>query len=140
MYYLDTSALIAGFAREPTADRVFDWLAENSIAGLAISPWVLTEFSSALSIKLRRGDLPFAERDGALADFQSFIAGNVTVWPLETRHFRQATDLCNRQGLSLRAGDALHLALVMDRQSALFTSDQVLTAAARSLGVVTDVP
>jgi uncharacterized protein len=140
MHYLDTSALIAGFAREPTADRVFDWLEQKSSADLAISPWVLTEFSSALSIKLRRGDLPVADRDGALADFQAFVNGNVSIWPLESRHFRQAADLCNRQGLSLRAGEALHLALVIDRQSALFTSDQALTAAARSLGVITDVP
>ncbi|MGL4240207.1 MAG: type II toxin-antitoxin system VapC family toxin [Beijerinckiaceae bacterium] len=140
IHYLDTSVLIAAFAREAEADRVFDWIAGSASGGLAISPWVSTEFSSALAIKVRRSDMPPEERNAALADFRTFVDSAAVVWALENRHFRDAAALCDRPDLSLRAGDALHLALVLDRGSALLTSDRTLFAAARALGAIAVMP
>lgn len=63
------SVLVAALTREVELERVQGWLAEQSQETLAISDWVTIEFSSALSIKLRRGDLTTDHRADALATF-----------------------------------------------------------------------
>jgi predicted nucleic acid-binding protein len=57
--YLDTSLLVSALTRESETDRVQSWLAEQANEICAISDWVVSEFSSALSIKLRSGRLQF---------------------------------------------------------------------------------
>lgn len=49
-------------------------------------------------------------------------------------HFRLATKLVDRHELGLRAGDALHLAIVSDHGATVHTLDQRLAAASVALG------
>ena len=49
MIYVDTSALVPVFIREPKSEAVIGWI-ESSSARLAISEWSLVEFASAAAI------------------------------------------------------------------------------------------
>ena len=69
MFYLDTSVLVASFFNEPNSTRARSWLNDNRSSQLAISDWVTTEFSSALSVKLRNRQIDVSQRLRALAGF-----------------------------------------------------------------------
>ena len=56
MIYLDTSAAIPLFIPEPASDAVDAWF-ESCDETLISSDWILTEFASALSIKVRCGEI-----------------------------------------------------------------------------------
>jgi predicted nucleic acid-binding protein len=45
MLYLDTSVVVALLTAEPATGRVQDWLRQQDPAELAISDWVVAEFS-----------------------------------------------------------------------------------------------
>ena len=62
MLYLDTSILVAALTNEQRTREMQEWLAEQPAGQLALSDWVLTEFSGALSLKVRTGRLTKASR------------------------------------------------------------------------------
>ena len=135
MVYLDTSVLVAGLTNELQTPRIQAWLAGQSADSLAISDLVVTELSAALSIKLRTGQVTSDLRASALALFQHLVAEALTVFAVEPRHFRAAARLADQQELGLRAGDALHLAVVADHSLELCTLDRRLAQAGPTLGI-----
>ena len=66
MIYVDTSALVPVFIREPKSEAVIAWL-ESSGERLAISEWSLVEFASAAAIKVRTGQAAAALAQQATA-------------------------------------------------------------------------
>jgi predicted nucleic acid-binding protein len=64
--YLDTSLLVAALTNETETRRMQAWLGEQEPSDLAISDWVITEFSAALSMKLRSGQIEVIHRADAL--------------------------------------------------------------------------
>ena len=55
--------------------------------------------------------------------------------PVERADFRAAARLADRSDLSLRAGDALHLAICLNRGATICTLDRRLGDAAPHVGV-----
>jgi uncharacterized protein len=136
-HYLDTSLLVAALTNEAETGRVQAWLAGQDADGIAISDWVTTEFSSALSIKLRAGQIEPVHRADALAMFTRLSADSLTVLPVSGLQFRTAARFADQYALGLRAGDALHLAICADHGATLCTLDRRLSEAGPALGVKT---
>ena len=109
MLYLDTSLLVAALTNEAETTRIQGWLGQQAEDDLAISDWVVAEFSSALSIKLRAGHIEPAHRADALAMFARLTTDKFLVVPVAWLQFRTAARFADQHRLRLRAGDALHL-------------------------------
>ena len=137
MLYLDTSLLVAALTNETETKRMHHWLGRRADDELAISDWVTTEFSSALSIKLRTGRIEAAHRAAALAMFTRLATDSFAVVPVSRLQFRTAARFVDQHALGLRAGDALHLAICGDHGATLCTLDRRLSDAASALGLKT---
>ncbi len=122
---------------EAETGRAQAWLAEQAADGIAISDWVTTEFSSALSVKLRSGQIEPVHRADALAMFTRLSADSFAVLPVSGLQFRTAARFADQYALGLRAGDALHLAICADHGVTLCTLDRRLSEAGPALGVKT---
>src|SRR5689334_1273092 len=123
MLYLDTPLLVAAFTNEAETERIQHWLGRQPEDNLAISDWVATEFTSALSIKLRTGQIDANDRAEVLAKFAQLAADSLTVVPVSRLQFRRAARFADQHTLGLRAGDALHLAVCADHGATLCTLD-----------------
>ena len=137
MLYLDTSLLVAALTNEAETGPMQTWLGQQPLEDLAISDWVATEFSSALSIKLRTGQIGPNDRAEVLAKFTRLVADSLTVVPVSRLQFRIAARFVDQHTLSLRAGDALHLAVCADHGATLCTLDRRLNDAGSLLGIKT---
>lgn len=138
--YLDTSLLVAALTKEAETSRMQAWLGKQEAGNLAISDWVTTEFSSALSMKLRARHIQAVHRADALAMFTRLVADSLTILPVSGFQFRTAALFADQHALGLRAGDALHLAICADYGATLCTLDRRLGEAGPMLGVKTLLP
>lgn len=139
MIYLDTSLIVAALIKEATTVRVHDWLKLQDPARLFVSDWSITEFSSALALKIRTGRLSPDHRAFALTEFNKLIAENLRVFPVQRRHFREAATFTDHHATGLRAGDALHLAVASEHGAMVCTLDRQLAEAGPALGVPTQL-
>ena len=137
MLYLDTSLLVVALTNEAETRRMQTWLGQQPAEDLAISDWVATEFSSALSIKLRTGQIGAGDRAEALATFARLAMDSFTVVPVSKLQFLMAARFADQYALGLRAGDALLLAICADHGATLCTLDRRLSDAGSALGAKT---
>jgi predicted nucleic acid-binding protein len=134
-FYVDTSVLIAAFTNEAAKGLAQNWLGVQDEGSLLSSDWVATEFSAALSIKIRTGQINGRHRAAALAGFQRLITDSFAVLSIEKAHFRTAARFADQFATGLQAGDTLHLALSDDARATMVTLDHRLVSAATSLGL-----
>jgi predicted nucleic acid-binding protein len=135
--YIDTSVLVAALTKEAETARMQAWLTAQAPDTLSISVWVATEFSAALSIKLRTGDIDAAHRANALAAFALLSEESFALLGVSATNFRAAALFADQSQLGLKAGDALHLAICAEHGAELCTLDRRLSGAGPALGVRT---
>lgn len=135
MLYLDTSLLVSALTNEPRTAETQNWLAEQPPEQLTISDWVITEFSGALSLKLRNRQLSTTNRADALAMFTTLTEASFSVLPLSRLESHTAARFADQYTTGLRSGDALHLAVAANHGLKLCSLDHGLVQAAETLGV-----
>lgn len=113
MVYIDTSVVVALLTQEPAAERASAWF--DALEDTPVSAdWLLTEFSSAISIKRRTGQITEIAAKAARKEFQLLVANGVRLAPVSRAAFKVAADMAEAHGHRLRSGDALHLAVARE--------------------------
>jgi uncharacterized protein len=123
MVYVDTSVLVALFTNEAPAERIANWVAEET-RPLVSGDWCVTEFASALALKQRTSQFTSRQGSAAWKVFGQFCEGHLRLLPLDREVFSRAAQLVRISKNGLRAGDSLHLALALRlKAKAFFTLD-----------------
>lgn len=140
MYYVDTSVWVAAITEEAKSDDVRLWLEKFDSEIVAISDWVVAEFSSALSVKIRTGQITLEQRAVALGAFSTLVSESLSTLPIKSSHFQSAALYADNHLTGLRASDALHLAIAADSGALVCTLDTTMAAAGSLLGIETILP
>ena len=135
MRYLDPSLAVSLITHESFTAAAQEWLADQPPEQVAVSDWVITEVSSALSIKQRTGDLDDSARRRAQQTFDVLVHDSSTVLDVPRECFARAAEMAGRSELGLRSGDALHLAIAQHHRAQLCTRDERQAHVGSALGI-----
>lgn len=135
MIYVDTSVIVPLLTAEPKTQAVTAWF-----AGLSDTPttsdWLLTEFYSALSIKLRTGQIKEACAKLVYREFEALADGGLRIVPVSRNAFRHAAKMAQQHKYGLRCGDSLHLAVALELGASQMASlDTTLASNAKRNGI-----
>lgn len=134
MRYCDVSFLAPLFLEERTSQKIEAFIARQAAGDLCISHWTRTEFASLLAREVRMGALSESHAHAALTEFDLLAKESFEMLSPRASDFDLATSFIRRFETKLRAGDALHLAIVANHQAKeLYTLDEGMLAAARLL-------
>jgi uncharacterized protein len=140
-FYIDTSVIVALFAKEVTAPNIIALLNGGVNGQPIISDWNVTEFAAAISFKLSIGTLNVDERFEAMNDFHNAASSMFETIPVTPADFTRAATFANQADLRLRGGDALHLSIAAGRSLRILTLDKRMIGTANTLGIgVVDMP
>lgn len=134
MYYIDTIVLAAYYCPEPLSEKVESLL--TSMERPSISTLTELELFSAVSRKIREGNIAKADGDRIVARLLSHINGNFYNYlSIENHHYRLARDWMGIFNTALRTLDAIHLAIASAEELTIVTADKILAKSAEALGV-----
>jgi len=135
MRYLDTSVVVSLLRPEPATTTVQRWVARNAASGLHVSDWVTVEVSTALSILQRTSELGASARAQAQQTYELLCGNTFEVLTVRRSAYALAAKWTAQPELSLRAGEALHLAVASLADLEVVTRDVQQARAARAVGV-----
>lgn len=123
LYYLDTSALLPYYRREPASDAVQQFL-QGLTAPVRISALTEVEFASSLARLVKMHEIQEVHAVQTTQLFaQDYALGLFLKLPIGDVHYEQAKEWLNRRLTALRALDALHLACSIAVGAELVTGD-----------------
>lgn len=132
LLYFDTSCLPPYFTPEADTRRTVTFFtAPPADARLALSHWTITEFHSAIALKIRSGQMDAKLQAEVLTRFNHAVESSFENWAVTAQDFEQAGRYVNSWKSGLRAADALHLAIAHNRSAMLVTLDKILIKAAQ---------
>lgn len=108
LYFLDTSALVKLYIREPGTERLLRLTRRGSDHRFAILGLAAVEFHSAVRRRQRQGDIASVTADRVLGRFDQHLESRFLKQPMTDAQIDLATSLVDRQ--TLRAYDAVQLA------------------------------
>ena len=137
MLYVDASVVVALLTVEPSTEAVTAWCSELE-EPLVSSDWLAAEFSSALSIKVRTGQLTESTARVVHREFQALISGGLRLVPVSRMAFKEAAEMAQSYKHGLRSGDSLHLAVAREiGVQTIATLDRVMIKNAKRLEMAT---
>ncbi|HET9785316.1 MAG TPA: type II toxin-antitoxin system VapC family toxin [Terriglobales bacterium] len=135
MVYLDTSALVPLFVREPESTHIRTKLDELPPQEAAVSDWVLLEFASAIAARVRGGSLRTPDGTEAIGACEEMAQTSFQLRAITADDIAEARGYVEDFRSGLRAADAVHLAVAHRLSARLLTMDRVQARAARRLGI-----
>jgi predicted nucleic acid-binding protein len=140
LYYLETSALVKLYVREPGTDTLLRLASEEAGHRLVILMLAAVEFRSAIRRRERGGDLGGSAANQLIRRFDAHVATRFLSQPLNDTVLGHALGLVDRY--SLRAYDAVQLAgcialrdMPAGDQPIFICADHSLIEAAQSEGI-----
>jgi predicted nucleic acid-binding protein len=132
--YFDASFLVALIVEDAHNDRADAYLSAGTPDPF-VSDFAALEFAAVIGVRLRRGELEQAGARAALADLNAWRARSASSCELTSNDLAAADAFLRRLDLTLRAPDALHLAIAHRLGLQLASFDQRMLASAKSLGI-----
>jgi predicted nucleic acid-binding protein len=134
MFYIDTSVIVAYYYPEPLSEKAEAFLMAHLRP--AISTLTEVEMFSALSRKIREGELSRKDAAKIVAKFLSHVDAHFyTHLLVEPHHYRLARDWIGLFNTNLKTLDALHLAIAYGEGLTFVTGDQGLAESAKFLAL-----
>lgn len=129
--YLDTSVLVPLFVVESRSSDAHAGLIGQSPY---VSDLAAAEFSAAISVRVRTGEMTATDAASLFATFDAW-AGKANRVQTEGADMAIALALVRRLELALRMPDAANLAIAQRLSARVFTFDKKMAAAATALGL-----
>lgn len=132
--YLDASVLVALFTNDPLSQRADGFLRREAPA-LTVSDFAKAEFASALSRRVRTGEVSGEEAYAAFSAIDVWTARTVRSIATSSADVAAAAAFLRRLDLPLRTPDALNIAIAERAGCALLTFDRKMADNAKIIGV-----
>jgi uncharacterized protein len=129
----DASILVPLFIAESSSDKVTKMLANKETP--LVSDFAIGEVCSAISIRLRRGEIDELEANEALSDLDLWCKQRARRITIESHDVNHAIRLVRRFDLALRMPDALILAVAHRHAIPVATLDRRQAIAANAIGL-----
>lgn len=133
-FCLDTSFIVALLTPEPTSQRAVQFARSNPEIFL-VSDFAAAEFASAISLRVRMGEIPADEGRFILATFDRWMATAGTEVEISAADIALATSFLRRLDLPLRTPDAIHIAVARRTGATVVSFDRRMVRNARALGL-----
>jgi len=136
MLYFDTSFLVPLLMPEQTSNAVEAFF-HGPAAGeaLVVSQWTRLEFLSVLSRLVRMGEVEASAAAHCARRFDTVLAESFHIVTPGVPDYDRCRELLSRFDNSLRAGDALHLAIAANLAAPVLTLDKGMLQAGEALGL-----